>query len=1356
MCQEETRSTLQFAARAKLVKTNARVNEVLDDRSIIKKLQRELEEARRQANGLGVEPEHLKALEKKAASAGSAAREAEEKLKRLQASILNSGSLLGEKRDEKTMIVQKRRLSEGCVGLVSNQTPQKAFSHIPESNTAPRLNKKARAHLVPRVEPDTELGLYKQALQAKSSSLSKEKNDLTLALENIQQREAALADALSKLDAVTLERDELHEQLSAAAERIVEFQHNISEKETLLQAGNDQIESLVNSLQSQLTDRRELEQVVDVLQSEKLQLEKDQQAAMDERNVIVDGYEHDKVTLKDDLKKLTCAFEEKSELVETLMDTSTQMSTSLFKEEQNRSFMILELNKLKAMLVRAGKERDELRKQLQHSGEINAKLGDRINKVVCDHEQTKSDLEGTTADLCDQRTKCSCLESRIADIEKSAEEQKEKLVESSTFLSAMSRDLGCQKESNVLLSAEINTLNDELVEVREENAILKSDSFRLEHNLEQANLKIENLHDQVSDAEQLRLNLDNVMGDLARLESDKMDVEKELSLLSEKEAKLTAELSRLSEENGSLKSQIENGDVLLEESRNQTSSLTDKLTKLCEILDEKKKENEDLIKRKDELAARLNDALQRVSDTKREQEDMILESKAEIEELKSCVARLKTTISVHIEEKEYFSKKVADLEAVNEELKNLVVERDEYKEQVSLLRNVIAGHVATCQNSAKTIAGLQLELLETKQRTSELYLYEQAAHKAKQDVDDLTIQLEETKLMVTDLEHQIQATDEELTCTKEELRIAHDESEQYRSVIGELEEEISKGAQELESIRNVGADTLRSYSEESEKRIKSLTMQLSSIEGNKKEIETEFFAANERLQVYSEEVSKLSVEIQSLNEQMHQKDRMIDDLAFQMKSGDEAKQQILTMSEELATFKHDLDRLNKLHAAAETRCTELDQAVSSKDDELISLHEMLESSIARESSFKHKLNDLEDELATKETILTQSLERHQLDRRELAEEIVKYQSTIDELRAALSQTQSTHDDGYLAEIAELKMLLTSSNSIADEAREKMRQAVAEVLHKDEEIIILTSRVADLEERLKHANSLYQSSVQPSEALEEALSKKDELQRDIELMRDKYSKFESDMTTLMSEEKHKIVAEAEERMNIIEGELHSTQELLRQSEKEAYLARQRCDEIHDQLRAASSSSAALLVQVDQLQSENDNLKQSLQFEDEARSSEKKNLLTEVERRVFDLESEKQILQRELERAEFTRQSEALNSKELKIKVSEMEILLRNATVKAEAVKDLESRLSTAEEEILSKEKELRSLSDEVLRLQQSGNGRETAPDVIADLNEQIRLKDERIKKLKKSTLTKEQVAAMKKLKVRAFRIIWSFG
>lgn len=49
---EETRSTLQFASRAKLVKTHACVNEVMDEGAKIRRLQRELEELRKEYNQL--------------------------------------------------------------------------------------------------------------------------------------------------------------------------------------------------------------------------------------------------------------------------------------------------------------------------------------------------------------------------------------------------------------------------------------------------------------------------------------------------------------------------------------------------------------------------------------------------------------------------------------------------------------------------------------------------------------------------------------------------------------------------------------------------------------------------------------------------------------------------------------------------------------------------------------------------------------------------------------------------------------------------------------------------------------------------------------------------------------------------------------------------------------------------------------------------------------------------------------------------------------------------------------------------------------------------------------------------------
>ena len=51
---EETRSTLQFASRAKLVVTNATVNEVMDEGAKLRKLTKELNALKEKQKGIGM------------------------------------------------------------------------------------------------------------------------------------------------------------------------------------------------------------------------------------------------------------------------------------------------------------------------------------------------------------------------------------------------------------------------------------------------------------------------------------------------------------------------------------------------------------------------------------------------------------------------------------------------------------------------------------------------------------------------------------------------------------------------------------------------------------------------------------------------------------------------------------------------------------------------------------------------------------------------------------------------------------------------------------------------------------------------------------------------------------------------------------------------------------------------------------------------------------------------------------------------------------------------------------------------------------------------------------------------------
>ena len=135
---EETRSTLQFASRAKLVKTNAQVNEVLDERSMIRRLQKQLAEAKRNQTGPG--QEQVRDLEAQVATAGTQAVKAKEKLDRLKASILNTGYIfdqdafydVGPVSKGISEASKKRRKSDGPL-LIGHPSPSKELKSIIDS-----------------------------------------------------------------------------------------------------------------------------------------------------------------------------------------------------------------------------------------------------------------------------------------------------------------------------------------------------------------------------------------------------------------------------------------------------------------------------------------------------------------------------------------------------------------------------------------------------------------------------------------------------------------------------------------------------------------------------------------------------------------------------------------------------------------------------------------------------------------------------------------------------------------------------------------------------------------------------------------------------------------------------------------------------------------------------------------------------------------------------------------------------------------------------------------------------------------------------------------------------------------------
>jgi hypothetical protein len=236
---EETRSTLQFASRAKLVKTKPQVNEVLDDSSLIKRLQRELAETRKLVQG----KEHQQHLQH---AAHSAAREAEIKLCRLKACFLRGGflpnTLVGDYFLARNNSKQKKRrhsdVSSGCVmkEQLMQMTPKHSITKVAKTLSTGY----ACDDLIPGKEngksgsQSAEAKLLKDALHAKgqkTQGLNHEVSTLLSKLEKAKQELASAYDQNLRLQSMNEAAEAKTKMLEAAKEFMqAEFDNIITER----------------------------------------------------------------------------------------------------------------------------------------------------------------------------------------------------------------------------------------------------------------------------------------------------------------------------------------------------------------------------------------------------------------------------------------------------------------------------------------------------------------------------------------------------------------------------------------------------------------------------------------------------------------------------------------------------------------------------------------------------------------------------------------------------------------------------------------------------------------------------------------------------------------------------------------------------------------------------------------------------------------------------------------------------------------------------------------------------------------------------------------------------------------------
>jgi chromosome segregation ATPase len=408
-------------------------------------------------------------------------------------------------------------------------------------------------------------------------------------------------------------------------------------------------------------------------------------------------------------------------------------------------------------------------------------------------------------------------------------------------------------------------------------------------------------------------------------------------------------------------------------------------------------------------------------------------------------------------------------------------------------------------------------------------------------------------------------------------------------------------------------------------------------------------------------------------------------------------------------------------------------------DELIRAHDIVESSNKRLGEMKQKVIDLEDELESKNSMLLQSQDTLQREREKLSLGLLEsqrhcreLQSELDTFKSGKFEASNIGDNAKFSDLEsennQLKELLASANISVDDARTAANMARMDLESKKREVIEAYDRISQLEEELETAYTKISALHHPNENesnIRIVLAEKRKLEDILEKERANWKESEAILRRQMSEEQRALIREAEHTMQILRSELSSSQQHVKNLETEAYLARQMKEDLAEKSRVCMQQIDELANKVTFLENENHRLKKAANTHQQ--NSEK--------------EAQINLLSASLDELKVDNANKQST-------IFDLEKVIENLQSEKKELDKKSSRFMMEDHKLesLKLKREIRKLEEEIKRIKENeSDSVSKLNDIIRELTQQNDTKDERIKKLQKSKITKEQAAAIKKLK-----------
>lgn len=1044
---DETKSTLQFAARAKTIQTSASVNEVLDDQAQLKRLKRQVHELQRLVSTDAIES--LKA--ENAALMDEKSRHKDE-YARLVGLILTSTtrSERATSASKGASVRTKRSRETWCPGDFPSAIGAGSVHALASPNVQPRKrrsNSDAKENVAPLnllraldddsdASEDFDKTIEKSTLSRKRRT-SREQTTQVLRVVELAlatyRRESTDADAQALNDALAhvqtllpsendAERltDVLHE-LQALMDRSASAQHLRGENE-LLQMEVDELQRKL-SLQAESSSNQDDDDnapdsssAVDALQHE---LTESQQALTAERERVV-ALTEEKQAVEADLAAQIDAMR--------LAMAEQQRAFETEKHELERQFASQtdELTALRA------DEIARLERELQESIDAFQALEvTRLEHAQCESERVSLTAAATSLEeqLQQAATAHSDLEAQV----KTLTDEKQALTET---VSALESELAAlaARTSAAELAAEERPSEPASVDIDNSDSIQNVSIVK----------NVEKTDDSDSD---LASELQKLMHDMTALQFELEHVRAEKQTLTEANDAMTRELERLRQ------------DLEFAANEKQASAIN----------------IEDLSAERAQLA----DALRSI---KREMDELLVAHSRNAERLEVEVVALRAAKSERDADVEALEHKLAAVADESSRLKQKLVELDDDKQAlratVESLEQQLAGLKSSDQESTETsdAASLAHEIAEYEATVASQASAIEQLRAALAQSDDEHAALERRIEELADAEAQVATLEHQLAALQDASAAASPKATVDASTTTTAKAPADKAPSS-------------SSSEDAESARQALALELETVTTQRRELLEELEALEAQLMAESQEKLQLTAAVEVLESKLRDADANSSDLARAV----QAEAALLNELEQVTALMEKLEAENKaLHAQlsgrghesdgdesvaalhqrlaieAELRAT-LELDVKSYEETLQIVRQELTSSSDASADLLEQLKRMEDDLAATARAKAQverdcDVLRERLQRSEEEQRELRYQQTQRLVAADASDRSAVSD--LERTVGELRAELAVARERLDAQTRAAADAAKTISDLEHELLAQRKAVAELDDALE--------------------------------------------------------------------------------------------------------------------------------------------------------------------------------------------------------------------------------------------------------------------------------------------------